>query len=304
LAGGFRGAGRPGNGPGCGLMARITANGVHLNVEMSGQGPPVVLLHGFTGSAESWRAHSAVLGQTFTTLAVELLGHGASDSPADPARFGMDQCAADLIAIFDHLGLARVNLLGYSMGGRVALHVAVAHPGLVATLILESASPGLAGLDERRARVASDEALANSIEQQGLEAFVDSWSRLPLFASQAALPEAVRADLRAQRLRNNPRGLANSLRGLGTGVTPPLWDRLQDVRCPTLVIAGALDTKYVAIAQAMAAGLAASRLAIVPEAGHAAHLEQPEAFDRLVLEFLVEHNAAWPGSATRHARRV
>jgi 2-succinyl-6-hydroxy-2,4-cyclohexadiene-1-carboxylate synthase len=271
-------------------MASIVANGVQLNVETCGQGPPLVLLHGFTGSAESWRAHVAVLSGIYTTLAVDLLGHGASDSPADPERFRMDRCAADLAAIFDHLGLAQVNLLGYSMGGRVALHMAVAHSERVSALVLESTSPGLAAPAERQARVASDEALANSIEQHGLEVFVDGWSRLPLFASQAALPDAVRAGLRAQRLRNNPRGLANCLRGLGTGVTPPLWDRLTEVRSPTLVIAGALDTKYVDIAQAMAAGLATSRLAIVPDAGHTTHLEQPEAFDRLVLEFLGEQS--------------
>ena len=271
-------------------MASIVTNGVQLNVEIGGQGPHLVLLHGFTGSAESWRGHIAAFGNKFETVAVELLGHGASDSPADPARFRMDRCVEDLAAIFERLGFARANLLGYSMGGRVALHMAATHPERVGTLVLESASPGLAGLTERQERVASDAALADLIEQQGLEVFVERWSRLPLFASQACLPAAVRADLRAQRMRNNPRGLANCLRGLGAGVAPPLWDRLREVRIPTLVIAGALDHKYVAIAQAMAASLAAGRLAIVPDAGHAAHLEQPEAFDRLVLEFLVEHN--------------
>jgi 2-succinyl-6-hydroxy-2,4-cyclohexadiene-1-carboxylate synthase len=271
-------------------MASIATNGVQLNVVIDGHGPPLVLLHGFTGSAESWHAHIAVLSKKFTTLAVDLLGHGASDSPADPARFRMDRCAEDLAAIFDRLGLAQVNLLGYSMGGRVALYMAVTHADRVGTLVLESASPGLAGLDERQARVASDEALANSIEQHGLESFVEGWARLPLFASQAGLPEAVRAELGAQRLRNNPRGLANCLRGLGTGVAPALWDRLKEVRSPTLVMAGALDPKYVAIAHAMAADLATGRLAIVPDAGHATHLEQPEAFDRRVLEFLGEHS--------------
>ena len=270
-------------------MATIVTNGVQLNVEIGGEGPPMVLLHGFTGSAESWRTHVAVFRNKFKTVAVELLGHGASDSPADPARFRMDRCVEDLAAVFDHLGLARVDLLGYSMGGRVALHMAAAHPERVGTLVLESASPGLARLDERQARAASDEALANSIEQRGLEAFVERWSELPLFASQATLPEVVRAELRAQRLRNNPRGLANCLRGLGAGVAPALWERLKEVRMPTLVMAGALDHKYAAIAQAMAASLATSQLANVPDAGHAAHLEQPEAFDRLVLAFLVEH---------------
>jgi 2-succinyl-6-hydroxy-2,4-cyclohexadiene-1-carboxylate synthase len=270
-------------------MSRLATNGVQLNVEIGGEGPPLVLLHGFTGSAASWRAHIAVFSKKFKTLAFEFLGHGLSDSPADPARYRMERCVEDLATVFDHLGLHRVNLLGYSMGGRVALHVTAAHSERIGTLVLESASPGLAGLVERQARLASDEALANSIEQQGLEAFVERWSQLPIFASQALLPEVLRADLRAQRLRNNPRGLANCLRGLGAGMPPPLWDRLNEVRTPTLLIAGVLDQKYVTIAHAMAAALPAGRLAVMPDAGHAAHLEQPEAFDRLVLEFLGEH---------------
>jgi 2-succinyl-6-hydroxy-2,4-cyclohexadiene-1-carboxylate synthase len=271
-------------------MARIATNGVELSVEIGGEGPPLVLLHGFTGSAATWQAHSAVFGKKFKTLAIDLLGHGNSDSPAEPARYRMESCVEDLTMLFDRLGLQRLNLLGYSMGGRVALHLTAANSDRIGALLLESASPGITGQAERQARVAGDEALANSIEQQGLEAFVEHWSSLPIFASQAALPEAVRAPLRAQRLSNNPRGLANSLRGLGAGVPPPLRDRLKDVRAPTLLIAGGLDSKYVGLARAMAAALPAGRLGIIPGAGHAAHLEQPEAFDRLVLEFLTEHN--------------
>ena len=270
-------------------MARIAANGVQLNVEIDGEGPPLVLLHGFTGSAASWRAHSAVFGRKFKTLAIDLLGHGQSDSPADPARYRMERCVADLTTLFDRLGLGRLNLLGYSLGGRVALHLAASSSDRIGALVLESASPGLAGQAERQARVASDEALANSIEQQGLEAFVEHWSSLPIFASQAALPEGARAGLRAQRLSNQPGGLANSLRGLGAGVPSPLWDRLKDVPTPTLLVAGELDPKYVGLARAMAAALPAARLGLIPGAGHAAHLEQPEVFDRLVLEFLAEH---------------
>jgi 2-succinyl-6-hydroxy-2,4-cyclohexadiene-1-carboxylate synthase len=271
-------------------MARIAANGVQFSVEVDGEGPPLVLLHGFTGSAASWRSHSAVFGRKFKTLAIDLLGHGHSDSPADPARYRMESCVEDLTTLFDRLGLHRLHLLGYSLGGRVALHLAASGSDRIGTLVLESASPGIAGQAERQARVASDEALANSIEQQGLETFVEHWSSLPIFASQAALPEGVRVGLRAQRLSNHPRGLANSLRGLGAGVPSPLWDRLKDVHMPTLLIAGELDPKYVGIARAIAAALPAARLGLFPGAGHAVHLEQPEAFDRLVLEFLAEHN--------------
>ncbi len=268
-------------------MSRILVNDVHLNVEVSGGGPPLVLLHGFTGSAANWQPHLAVFEKRFQTIAIDLLGHGGSDSPADPARYRMERCVEDLISVFNHLGLERASLLGYSLGGRVALHMAAAHPDRVRALVLESASPGLADPTERATRVASDEALADFIEREGLGAFVDRWEQLPLFASQARLPASIRAELRAQRLQNNPRGLANSLRGLGTGAQTPLWDRLPGLRMPTLLIAGELDQKFTAIARSMASALPNARLALVPEAGHTVHLEQPEIFDRLVLEFMV-----------------
>lgn len=268
-------------------MSRISGNGIHLNAAASGHGPPLVLLHGFTGSAANWQPHVAVFEKRFRAIAIDLLGHGGSDSPADPARYRMERCVEDLISVFDQLGLGRVNLLGYSMGGRVALHVAAAHPDRVRALVLESASPGLAAPAERAARMASDEALADFVEREGLEAFVDRWEQLPLFASQTRLPASVRAELRAQRMQNNRRGLANSLRGLGTAAQPPLWDRLSELRMPTLLIAGELDQKFAAIARSVAGALPNARLALVPDAGHTVHLEQPEIFDRLVLEFMV-----------------
>ncbi len=267
-------------------MTRLHVNGVHLNVALSGAGLPLVLLHGFTGSITSWKPHIPIFEKRFQTIAVDLLGHGSSDSPADPMRYRMERCVEDLISIFEQLGLEQVSLLGYSMGGRVALHVAAAHPDRVHTLVLESASPGLAGPAERQARMASDGALADSIERDGLEAFVNEWEHLRLFVTQARLPESVRAELRAQRLQNNPRGLANSLHGLGTGAQTSLWGRLREIRVPTLLIAGMLDQKFTAIARAMAGALPNARLALVPDAGHTIHLEQPEVFDKLVLEFL------------------
>ncbi len=267
-------------------MTRLHVNDGQLNVEVVGDGPPLVLLHGFTGCAANWRSHMALFAKRFQTVAIDLLGHGDSDSPTDSERYRMERCAEDLLAVFDQLGLPRVNLLGYSMGGRVALHVAAAHPERLAALILESASPGLADPAERRARVASDEALASRIEREGLEAFVNDWEWLPLFASQSRLPMSARDGLRAQRLRNNPRGLANSLRSLGTGAQIPLWDRLPELQTPTLLIAGVLDQKFAAIAGSMAEALPKARLALVSEAGHTVHFEQPEVFDKLVLEFL------------------
>lgn len=266
-------------------MGRIAANGINLNVEMSGEGDALVLLHGFTGSAESWSSHIEAFSQRFRVIAVDLPGHGLSDSPGDAARYRMERCVEDLRAVLDQLALARINLLGYSMGGRVALHFAAAHPDRVAALILESATPGLSDPAERQARTASDHALAERLERDGLAAFVDYWTTLPLFASQSRLPAEVRANLHSQRLNNNVTGVANSLRGMGTSAQASLWDNLAGIRTPTLLIAGALDEKFTRIAQQMAASMPHSRLAIVGNAGHTVHLEQPVIFDQMVLDF-------------------
>lgn len=274
-------------------MTRITVNGVGLNVESAGSGPPLVLLHGFTGSGETWKSHAEAYADRFTVITIDILGHGGSDSPDAHQRYAMEYIAEDLIAIFNHLKLERVHLLGYSMGGRVALHMGIRHSGRIASLILESASPGIILPELREARIRDDEVLAERIEREGIEAFVDHWENLPMFASQLKLPETVRAGLRAQRLRNNPTGLANSLRGMGTGVQFPLWWHLENLACPTLLIAGALDNKFTVTAKAMFKkmpnGRLPIRLVIVPEAGHTVHLEQPETFNRLVLEFLDQH---------------
>jgi 2-succinyl-6-hydroxy-2,4-cyclohexadiene-1-carboxylate synthase len=267
-------------------MARIAVNGVHYNVERTGDGPPLVLLHGFTGSVATWAARIAVFAREFDTVAIDLLGHGDSTAPADPARYRSEYMVADLAALLDRLGIERAAWLGYSMGGRVALQVAVACPAIVAALVLEGASPGIADPAARAARVDGDEALADLIEREGIAAFVARWERLSLFASQERLPAAVRVALRRQRLANDPVGLANSLRGMGQGAQPPLHDRLADVDVPTLLVVGEEDAKFRRLAVEMAATMPAARVAIVAEAGHAAHLEQPDAFDRIVLSYL------------------
>jgi 2-succinyl-6-hydroxy-2,4-cyclohexadiene-1-carboxylate synthase len=263
---------------------------VALNVERAGDGPPLLLLHGFTESAAGWGPQVAAWGPFFTTLAVDLPGHGRSVSPDGVAAYTMDATLADLVAVLDRQGVGRAHLLGYSMGGRVALALAVAQPERVGALVLESASPGLADAGERAARVAADAALAERIEHEGVPAFVDYWEALPLWASQARLSPEARAALRAGRLQNTPVGLANSLRGLGTGSQPPLWDQLGDLACPTLLVAGCEDAKFSDLARQMAAQIPDNELLLVHNAGHAVHLEQPAVFARLVRDFLLQHN--------------
>lgn len=265
-------------------MALITAGDARYHVELAGSGPSLLLLHGFTGSAATWQPFRAAFA-SMRTIAPDWLGHGRSDSPRDPARYRMENAVEDVITILDTIGERRVNVLGYSMGGRVALALALAHPERVAALVLESASPGLASADERQARRAADEALADFIEQEGMEGFVNRWESQPLFASQRRLTDGVRRHLREQRLAASPDGLARSLRGLGTGVQPSLWEQLAALAPPTMLIYGELDEKFVAIGRAMAAA-PRIELRIVPDAGHAVHLEQPAAFTRMVMEFI------------------
>ncbi len=268
-------------------MTRLPVEGAQINVEVAGAGQPLVVLHGFTGCAAGWEPHTREFAQRFLMVVIDHLGHGLSDAPADPKRYGIGFVTEDIVSVLDHLKIGRASVLGYSMGGRVALALAILAPERLSALILESASPGLPDAAARRARAARDATLADAIEREGIEAFVNRWEQLPLFASQVRLPDEVRSRLRAQRLRNSPAGLANSLRGLGQGTQPPMHEFLPQLRMAVLIMAGALDPDYCERAREMSRLIPGARLEIVPDAGHAIHLERPEAFRRLALEFLV-----------------
>ena len=269
-------------------MAVSALEGAELNVEMTGQGPALVVLHGFTGSIQTWQSFSEVAKTGFTVVAVDQPGHGASDSPSDSRMYTMERHVQALAEILDRVGLERVAWLGYSLGGRIALSAAVALPERTTALVLESASPGIASEEERQQRIREDEALVCWIAEVGVPRFVEYWESLPLWHSQKRLSTVLRDSLRSQRLRNNPCGLANSLRGVGTGAQPPLHDRLEELTAPVLLVAGEEDQKFIGIAREMHRSIPTSRLETVPGAGHATHLEQPEIFSRTVTGFLEE----------------
>lgn len=275
-------------------MTATTIDGLRWEVRVAGPGTgrPLLLIHGFTGCGMSWGAHAAAFRRRdLRTVVVDLPGHGRSGIAA-PERMSVERTADDLASILAIRGLAPAHVLGYSLGARVALRLAVAHPEAVARLVLESPSAGLATEAERDARRAADETLAAAIERDGIEAFVDRWERLPVFASHAALDPRTLARQRAIRLANRPDGLAASLRGAGQGAMVPLFDRLPEVAAPTLVIAGALDSVGRTRAETVAASIPGARLAVIDGAGHTPHLERPAAFRRLALEFLQEDAAA------------
>jgi len=243
-----------------------------------------VLLHGFTGSSETWgpRIVDGLAGAKLPPVLVDLPGHGTEAGPVDPARFTLDATLGSISAA----GAWPTDLVGYSMGARLALHFAAAHPELVRRLVLESGSPGLEGEGERDIRRAADEALASRLVDDGIEAFVDFWENQPLFETHGAvLPETL-AYQRSLRMRNDAESLAAALTALGTGSLPSLWDRLPGLTTPTLLLVGGLDAKFVAIAERMAAQMPDARLVVVPGAGHTVHLERPAAWLEAVTGFL------------------
>lgn len=271
----------------------LVVNDLAWHVTEHGRGPTVLLIHGFTGRGTSWGRHATALADRFRVVTPDLPGHGRSATPRDPARASVQRSADDLATILARRAFAPARVVGYSLGARIALRMAIARPELVRALVLESPSAGFVTEQERAARRALDEARAARLEQGGIRAFVDEWEREPVFDGQAdRLPRARRAALRAGRLGNRPRGLAVSLRGAGQGSMEPLFDRLRDVRCPTLVIAGAEDPIGCRRAGAITAGIREARLEVITGAGHAPHLEAPRAFRRLVLSFLLEEPAA------------
>lgn len=258
--------------------------------ETSGTGETLLLLHGFTGSAQNWAAHLPVFSPFFRVVVVDILGHGRSSSPASPDAYKIENVASDLLCLLDELAVSQAHLLGYSMGGRLALYLAVFHPQRWRSLLLESASPGLETAVSRQERSAKDNELADWIEANSIEDFVDRWEQLPLWDSQQQLAAEIRQPLRQQRLQNNPVGLANSLRGMGTGQQPSLWPHLSALQLPILLLAGELDSKFAAINQQMAAQIPNAKLEIIADAGHTIHLERPSAFQQSVLNFLGAHS--------------
>jgi 2-succinyl-6-hydroxy-2,4-cyclohexadiene-1-carboxylate synthase len=246
-----------------------------LHVERWGKGPPVVALHGFTQSARAWGPFGQHLGTGHEVLGVDAPGHGRSASVrADLPR------GADLIAATG----GSAAYLGYSMGGRFALHVALRHPHLVRRLVLLSASAGIDHPGERATRRQADEALATQVERDGVAAFVAWWLDRPLFATLP--PEAAAVDA---RLESTAAGLASSLRLAGTGTQEPLWDRIHELEMPVLILAGALDVAYAQRAERMASCIGANaNVAVIGGAGHACHLERPDACWAAVGPFLSE----------------
>ena len=237
-------------------------------------GPRVVLVHGFTQTHVAWMPVATDLDHDHRVVAVDLPGHG-----------GSSEVHADLRTSARLLGEAggRATYVGYSLGGRVALRLALDRPDLVDGLVLLGATAGIDDPHERAERRRADEALADRLVADGLPRFLREWFALPLFDGLEPAP----AD-RAARLANSPAGLAASLRLAGTGtMDPPWWDELGALRVPLLAAAGARDAKFAALAERLAGAVAGpARVALLEGCGHAAHLQDPAAIAALVRTFV------------------
>ena len=231
------------------------------------EAPAVVLLHGFTNSGASWQPVISGLGQRYRAFAPDIRGH-ASASETTPVTL---EAVLEDLARFDE---PRFTLVGYSQGGRIALHAALAMPRRIERLVLIGASPGLEDEAERADRRAADERLAEQIETLSIEEFATIWAQTPVLGG---LDAETAAAAHADRVRSTPHGLAAALRGLGTGALPSLWERLRELSVPVTLICGGRDAKFTGLARQMAALIPRAEVVIVPGAGHAVHLERPDA---------------------------
>ncbi|MCE4051251.1 2-succinyl-6-hydroxy-2,4-cyclohexadiene-1-carboxylate synthase [Bacillus sp. Au-Bac7] len=264
----------------------IVVDNISYHVEVYGSGEPLLLLHGFTGDSSTWQQFIPVFEKNHQIIMMDIIGHGQTASPDEQQPYKIEYAAKAIKKLLETLEVDSTNLLGYSMGGRLALTFAFIYPDMVRNLVLESATPGLKTEEERRERRIMDEQLGNYILKEGVNKFVNKWENIPLFATQTRLSKDVKEKIRSQRLMNNPVGLANSLEQMGTGSQPSWWERLGELKCPTLLLTGKLDEKFCRIAGEMQKQNENFEWINVDDAGHAIHVEKPEIFGTIVSEFL------------------
>jgi 2-succinyl-6-hydroxy-2,4-cyclohexadiene-1-carboxylate synthase len=261
----------------------------------SPRAPLLLFLHGFLGSARDWSPVTAALSSRFRCCAVDLPGHGETGGRVGDDLWGMEGCADALGRLIGELSADRAGVIGYSLGGRLALHLAARHPARVRGAVVVSASPGLADAEARASRRRDDELLAQRLEEEGLERFLDAWYRLPLFATLRSHP--CFDDVRERRGRNDPRLLARSLRSMGLGSQAPLWQALPGLPVPLLLLVGAGDPKFTAIGRQVAEIAPGATLRIQPGRGHALVEEDPGAVAAEIAAFFDGAGAARPLTA-------
>ena len=269
---------------------KVKLENLNLNcIVYSSEGKPaydVLALHGFTGSANDWNFLIPSLSRNNNVFALDLIGHGQSDSPDDLSMYSTDSIIEQINTTIEQISATNLILIGYSMGGRAALSYAVSYPGKVSGLILESTTWGIPEENFRNERIKSDKKLAEYILSNDVEKFVDYWMNLDLFATQKKLPAKILSDVRKNKLKNNKIGLANSLLGFGTGSMPPLHNLVNKIKAPALFITGEHDSKFTQINSEIKKHILNAAHITIPGAGHNVHLEKPDEFINVINNFL------------------
>jgi 2-succinyl-6-hydroxy-2,4-cyclohexadiene-1-carboxylate synthase len=255
----------------------------HYTIDSNKDLPLVLFLHGFLGSNEDFSEVISLVSKQFCCLSLDLPGHGETRVVGEDERYTMPETAAAIVQLLNHLNIPDANLVGYSMGGRLALHLALHYADRFPKVILESASPGLKTEAERLARIQHDFALAERIETN-FPQFLADWYEQPLFRSFKQHPNF--EQMMQKRLRNNPVELAKSLRNMSTGLQPSLWKNLENHQNSLLLMVGENDRKFITINQDMASICPRAKLAIVSNAGHNIHAEQPITYANQIAQFL------------------
>jgi 2-succinyl-6-hydroxy-2,4-cyclohexadiene-1-carboxylate synthase len=268
----------------------ITSDSLKINFEhfnsFDSQKDTVFLLHGFTGSLEDWHEIYPNLDERFNYVGIDLIGHGKSDSPIDINKYEADSLVCQMQDILNHLSINKVILLGYSMGGRVALNFAISHPQKTKGLILESTSAGIKNEKEREERIKSDEDLATFIENKGTEKFAELWMNQDIFNTQRRFSEEKLQKIRNRIAGNSKIGLANTLRGFSTGKMPYLAEKLKLIQSPIILFSGELDTRYCKLNSELVKIFPNAKHTIIKNAGHNTHLEEPNRYIQAANNFL------------------
>jgi 2-succinyl-6-hydroxy-2,4-cyclohexadiene-1-carboxylate synthase len=252
--------------------------------------PHLLFLHGFTGSTDDWKSIYSHIDQNFSSFGIDLIGHGKSSSPKNIEFYSAEAIANQISKIINHTIKRKVIPIGYSMGGRAALTFAVKHPEMIEAIILESTSPGIEDKRLSEERVKKDDAIALFIENHTIDEFANYWMSMEIFNTQRRFSAEKRKQLQQKKIKNNITGLANSLRGFGTGTMPPLFNQLKSIKCKTLLITGELDTKFTNINNEIAKLFPNAEHETVKSAGHNIHLEEPIKFAEAVNDFLKSLN--------------
>ncbi|NJD22466.1 MAG: 2-succinyl-6-hydroxy-2,4-cyclohexadiene-1-carboxylate synthase [Melioribacter sp.] len=258
---------------------------LHINEsDFNNEKTPIVFLHGFTGRASDWQFIFNKIPPKFFPIAIDLIGHGETDSPENQDYYSCHAIVNQIDSIINQLNIKKFIIAGYSMGGRAALAYSYRHPQKIKAAILESTSPGIEDFILKKERVEFDFLLSDKIKNEGVESFIEYWFNIPLFESLKKHPYF--GDEKKLRNQNSATGLANILSCFSTGLMPSFWEKLSQFKFPVLLLNGESDEKYSDINNKMKDKLPNATHKSIPECGHNVHLEKPELFTKFVLEFL------------------